>query len=46
VAWGRQETQEIVIARHGKPAVVLIGSKEDRFDDRLEHDPRFLERIE
>lgn len=41
-------TQEIVITRHGKPAGVLIGfeSEEDWFDYRLEHDPRFLRRIE
>ncbi len=42
------ETQEIVITRHGKPAGVLIGfeSEEDWFEYRLEHDPRFLSRIE
>ena len=42
------ETQEIVITRHGKPARVLIGfeSEEDWFEYRLEHDPRFLRRIE
>ena len=42
------ETREIVITRHGKPAGVLIGfeSEEDWFDYRLEHDPRFLRRIE
>ena len=42
------ETREIVITRHGKPAGVLIGfgSEEDWFDYRLEHDPRFLLRIE
>jgi prevent-host-death family protein len=42
------ETQEIVIARHGKPAGVLIGfkSEDDWFEYRLEHDPRFLRRIE
>jgi prevent-host-death family protein len=42
------EMQEIVITRHGKPAGVLIGfeSEEDWFDYRLEHDPRFLRRIE
>jgi prevent-host-death family protein len=42
------ETHEIVITRHGKPAGVLIGfeSEEDWFDYRLEHDPRFLQRIE
>jgi prevent-host-death family protein len=42
------EKHEIVITRHGKPAGVLIGfqSEEDWFDYRLEHDPRFLRRIE
>ena len=42
------ETQEIVITRHGKPAGVLMGfeSEEDWFDYRLEHDPRFLGRME
>jgi prevent-host-death family protein len=42
------ETQEIIITRHGRPAGVLIGfeSEEDWFDYRLEHDPRFLQRIE
>lgn len=42
------ETQEIVITRHGKAAGILIGfeSEEDWFDYRLEHDPRFLDRIE
>ena len=42
------EQQEIVITRHGKPAGVLIGfaSEDDWFDYRLEHDPRFLVRIE
>ena len=42
------ETHEIVITRHGKPAGVLIGfeSEEDWFDYRLEHDARFLRRIE
>jgi len=42
------EKEEIVITRHGKPAGVLIGfeSEDDWFDFRLEHDPRFLERIE
>src|SRR5258705_11084218 len=42
------ETQEIIITRHGKPAGVLIGfeSEEDWFDYRLEHHPRFLQRIE
>jgi prevent-host-death family protein len=42
------ERQEIVITRHGKPAGVLIGfeSEDDWFDYRLEHDARFLRRIE
>ena len=42
------EKQEIVITRHGKPAGVLIGfqSEDDWFGYRLEHDPRFLRRIE
>jgi prevent-host-death family protein len=41
-------TQEIIITRHGKPAGVLIGfeSEDDWFEYRLEHDPRFLCRIE
>jgi len=39
---------EIVITRHGKPAGVLIGFKDedDWFEYRLEHDPQFLRRIE
>ena len=42
------ETQEIVITRHGKPAGVLIGfeSEDDWFEYRLEHDARFLRRID
>ena len=38
----------IVITRHGKPAGVLIGfeSEDDWFEYCLEHDPRFLRRIE
>jgi prevent-host-death family protein len=42
------EKEEIIITRHGKPAGVLIGfaSEDDWFDYRLEHDPRFLQRIE
>jgi prevent-host-death family protein len=41
------EGEEIVITRHGKPAGVLVGfaSEDDWFDYKLEHDPRFLERI-
>jgi prevent-host-death family protein len=42
------EQEEIVITRHGKPAGILIGfeSENDWFEYRLEHDPRFLQRIE
>lgn len=41
------EKEEIIITRHGKPAGVLIGfeTEEDWFDYRLEHDPRFLQRV-
>lgn len=41
------ENEEIVITRHGKPAGVLVGfaSEEEWFDYKLEHDPRFLQRI-
>jgi len=42
------EKEELLITRHGKPAGVLIGfeSEDDWFDYRLEHDPRFVARIE
>jgi prevent-host-death family protein len=42
------EKEAVVITRHGKPAGVLIGfaSEDDWLDYRLEHDPRFLPRIE
>jgi prevent-host-death family protein len=42
------EKEEVVITRHGKPAGLLIGfeSEDDWFDYRLEHDPRFLQRVE
>jgi prevent-host-death family protein len=42
------EKEDILITRHGKPAGVLIGfaSEDEWFDYRLEHDPRFLQRIE
>lgn len=41
------ENEEIVITKHGKPAGILVGfaSEDDWFDYRLEHDPRFLQRI-
>ncbi len=44
----KAEKEEVVITRHGKPAGVLVGfeSEDDWFDYRLEHDPRFLQRIE
>jgi prevent-host-death family protein len=42
------EGEEIVITRHGRPAGILVGfaSEDDWFDYRLEHDPRFLRRME
>ena len=42
------ESREIIITRHGKPAGILIGfaSEDDWFEYRLEHDPRFLKRID
>jgi prevent-host-death family protein len=40
--------EDIVITRHGMPVGVLTGfaSEDDWFEYRLEHDPRFLARIE
>ena len=40
--------EEVVITDRGRPAGVLIGfeSEDDWFDYRLEHDPRFLQRVE
>ena len=42
------ENEEVVITRHGKPAGVLVGfrDEDDWFEYKLEHDPRFLSRIE
>lgn len=42
------ENDAILITRHGKPAGILVGfaTEDDWFDYRLEHDPRFLRRIE
>jgi prevent-host-death family protein len=42
------EQEDIIITRHGKPAGVLVGfaQEDDWFEYRLEHDPRFLQRIE
>jgi prevent-host-death family protein len=44
----RAAKEEVVVTRHGKPAAVIIGFKDDDdwFDYRLENDPRFLARIE
>lgn len=40
--------EEVIITRHGRPAGVLVGfaSDDEWFDYQLEHDPRFLQRIE
>jgi len=40
--------EEIVFTRHGRPAAVLIGFEDDDdwFDYQLEHDPRFIARME
>ncbi len=40
--------EEIVVTRHGRPAAVLIGFEDDDdwFDYQLEHDPRFIARME
>jgi prevent-host-death family protein len=40
--------EDIVVTRHGRPAAVLIGfeDEEDWFDYQLEHDPRFVARME
>jgi prevent-host-death family protein len=40
--------EEIVVTRHGRPAAVLIGFADegDWFDYQLEHDPRFVARME
>lgn len=42
------EEETIVFTRRGKPAGVLVGFKcdDDWFDYKLEHDQRFLKRIE
>ena len=42
------EKEAIVITRQGRPAGVLVGfgTEEEWFDYKLEHDPRFLKRIE
>ena len=42
------ETEDVVITRNGKPAGVLVGfhDEDDGLQYRLEHDPRFLSRVE
>ena len=42
------EKEEIVITRHGRPAGLLTAfrTEDNWFDYRLEHDPRFLQRVE
>jgi prevent-host-death family protein len=41
------EKGEVLITRHGKPAAVVIGfrDEDDWFDYKLAHDERFLRRI-
>ena len=41
------EKEEVLIARHGKPAAVVIGfrDEDDWFDYKIEHDERFFRRI-
>ena len=40
--------EEIVVTRHGRPAAVLIGFEDDDdwFEYQLEHDPRFIARMD
>lgn len=40
--------EQIVVTRHGRPAAVLIGfaDDDDWFDYQLQHDPRFIARME
>src|SRR5436190_18330784 len=40
--------EEIVVTRHGRPAAVLIGfeDEDDWFEYQLEHNPRFIGRME
>ena len=40
--------EEIVVTRHGRPAAVLIGFEDDEdwFEYQLEHDPRFIARMD
>ncbi|HEX7190777.1 MAG TPA: type II toxin-antitoxin system Phd/YefM family antitoxin [Thermoanaerobaculia bacterium] len=40
--------EEIVVTRHGRPAAVLIGFEDDDdwFEYQIEHDPRFIARMD
>ena len=40
--------EQIIVTRHGRPAAVLIGFEDDDdwFDYQLQHDPRFIARME
>ena len=42
------EKEEVLITRHGKPAALVIGfhDEDDWLDYRLEHDPKFLRKID
>ena len=41
------EKEEVLITRHGKPAAMVIGfrDEDDWFDYKIEHDERFLRKI-
>lgn len=41
------EKEEVLITRHGRPAAVIIGfrDEDDWFDYRLEHDEKFLRKV-
>ena len=41
------ENEEVLITRHGKPAAVVIGfrDEDDWFDYKIEHDLKFLQKI-
>lgn len=43
----KAEKEEILITRHGKPAAIVIGfrDEDDWFDYKLEHEEKFLQRI-
>ena len=43
----RIDNLQVVITRHGKPAAVVIGfrDEDDWFDYRVEHDERFLRKV-